>query len=97
MKNKELGPLQTCWEIGLHIIEFDPGQVAPRVFAKDFDEHKLQVSYQEFSIWNAVRTELSWTYFLLTKDASAALPILNGNEQLFASKYKLLRPNEEIL
>jgi len=67
VKNKELGPLQTCWEIGLHIIEFDPGQVAPRVFAKDFDEHKLQVSYQEFSIWNAVRTELSWTYFLHTE------------------------------
>jgi len=74
--------VQTCWQIGRHIIEFEQGgadratygaQLLPTLakvltvrFGKGFDERNLRhmrYFYQKFPIWNAVRTELSWTHY----------------------------------
>lgn len=74
--------VQTCWEIGRHIIEFEQGGAARAAygqkllptlaesltheFGKGFDERNLRnmrAFYQAFPIWNAVRTELSWTHY----------------------------------
>ncbi|MGN8345246.1 YhcG family protein [Pseudomonas sp. SMV71] len=74
--------VQTCWQIGRHIIEFEQGgadratygaQLVPTLakvltarFGKGFDERNLRhmrYFYQKFPIWNAVRTELSWTHY----------------------------------
>lgn len=85
--------VQTCWEIGRHIVEFEQGGAAraqygkkllpslARVlgaeFGKGFDERNLRhmrAFYQAFPIWNAVRTELSWTHYrtLLKVDSDSA-------------------------
>jgi len=85
--------VQTCWEIGRHIVEFEQGgetraaygkKLLPRLaevltweFGKGFDERNLRnmrAFYQGFPIWNAVRTELSWTHYralLRVTDAQA--------------------------
>lgn len=74
--------VQTCWQIGRHIIEFEQGgaeraaygtrllpslaKVLTAKFGKGFDERNLRHMrdfYQKFPIWNAVRTELSWTHY----------------------------------
>ncbi|WP_434704639.1 DUF1016 family protein [Pseudomonas sp. Z1-12] len=74
--------VQTCWQIGRHIIEFEQGgaeraaygaRLLPSLakvltvrFGKGFDERNLRHMrdfYQKFPIWNAVRTELSWTHY----------------------------------
>ena len=74
--------VQTCWEIGRHIVEFEQGgearaaygkRLVPRLaetlareFGKGFDERNLRhmrAFFQAFPIWNAVRTELSWTHY----------------------------------
>ncbi|KQW34623.1 MULTISPECIES: PDDEXK nuclease domain-containing protein [Pseudomonas] len=74
--------VQTCWQIGRHIIEFEQGgaeraaygtrllpslaKVLTERFGKGFDERNLRHMrdfYQKFPIWNAVRTELSWTHY----------------------------------
>ncbi len=74
--------VQTCWQIGRHIIEFEQGgaeraaygarllpslaKVLTARFGKGFDERNLRHMrdfYQKFPIWNAVRTELSWTHY----------------------------------
>ena len=74
--------VQTCWEVGHHIVEFEQGgesrasygkkllprlaQVLTREFGKGFDDRNLRnmrAFYQTFPIWNAVRTELSWTHY----------------------------------
>jgi predicted nuclease of restriction endonuclease-like (RecB) superfamily len=74
--------VQTCWEVGRHIVEFEQGgesrasygkkllprlaQVLMREFGKGFDDRNLRnmrAFYQTFPIWNAVRTELSWTHY----------------------------------
>lgn len=74
--------VQTCWQIGRHIIEFEQGgaeraaygarllaslaKVLTARFGKGFDERNLRHMrdfYLKFSIWNAVRTELSWTHY----------------------------------
>ncbi len=74
--------VQTCWEIGRHIVEFEQGGAAraaygkmllPRLaealtreFGRGFDDRNLRnmrAFYQEFPIWHAVRTELSWTHY----------------------------------
>ncbi len=76
--------VQTCWEVGRHIVEFEQGgesrasygkkllprlaQVLTREFGKGFDDRNLRnmrAFYQTFPIWNAVRTELSWTHYRL--------------------------------
>jgi len=85
--------VQTCWELGRHIVEFEQGgqaragygkQLLPRLaqaltaeFGKGFDERNLRHMrgfYQAFPIWDAVRTELSWTHYrtLLRVDSVAA-------------------------
>jgi predicted nuclease of restriction endonuclease-like (RecB) superfamily len=85
--------VQTCWEIGRHIVEFEQGgearaaygkKLLPRLsdalaheFGKGFDERNLRhmrAFYQAFPIWDAVRTELSWTHYrtlLRVSDAKA--------------------------
>jgi len=85
--------VQTCWEVGRHIIEFEQqgqtrasyGQrLLPRLaealtqdFGRGFDERNLRTMrafYRAFPIWNAVRTELSWTHYralLRVTDAKA--------------------------
>ncbi|WP_407364280.1 DUF1016 domain-containing protein (plasmid) [Pseudomonas luteola] len=85
--------VQTCWEIGRHILEFEQGgevrakygkrllsnlaRSLTREFGKGFDERNLRNMrgfYQAFPIWNAVRTELSWTHYrtlLRVENASA--------------------------
>jgi predicted nuclease of restriction endonuclease-like (RecB) superfamily len=74
--------VQTCWEIGRHIVEFEQGgearaaygkKLLPRLaealtgeFGRGFDDRNLRnmrAFYQAFPIWNAVRTELSWTHY----------------------------------
>jgi predicted nuclease of restriction endonuclease-like (RecB) superfamily len=85
--------VQTCWQIGQHIVEFEQGGAAratygqrllPELaktlateFGKGFDERNLRHMrgfYQAFPIWDAVRTELSWTHYrtLLRVDGEAA-------------------------
>lgn len=79
--------VQTCWQIGRHIVEFEQGGEAraaygkrllpmlaeqlTREFGKGFDERNLRhmrAFFQCFPIWNAVRSELSWTHYrLLTR------------------------------
>lgn len=85
--------VQTGWEIGRHIVEFEQGgearaaygkrllptlaSVLGAEFGKGFDERNLRhmrTFYQQFPIWNAVRTELSWTHYrtLLKVDSDSA-------------------------
>jgi virulence-associated protein VagC len=74
--------VQTCWQIGRHIIEFEQegaeraaygkrllptlAKLLTEEFGKGFDERNLRHMrdfYRTFPIWNAVRTELSWTHY----------------------------------
>ncbi len=74
--------VQTCWQIGRHIVEFEQegarragygkqllstlAKVLTEQFGKGFDERNLRYMrdfYQTFPIWNAVRSELSWTHY----------------------------------
>ncbi len=74
--------VQTCWEVGRHIVEFEQGgetraaygkrllsrlaETLTRDFGKGFDDRNLRnmrAFYLAFPIWNAVRSELSWTHF----------------------------------
>jgi predicted nuclease of restriction endonuclease-like (RecB) superfamily len=74
--------VQTCWQIGRHIVEFEQegarragygkqllstlAKVLTSGFGKGFDERNLRYMrdfYQTFPIWNAVRSELSWTHY----------------------------------
>ena len=76
--------VQTNWQIGRHIVEFEQGgkaraafgqrllsqlsQALTEEFGKGFDERNLRnmrLFYQAFPIWNAVRSELSWTHYRL--------------------------------
>ena len=76
--------VQTCWQVGRHIIEFEQegqsraaygkrlvpvlAQQLTQEFGKGFDERNLRNMrsfFQAFPIWNAVRTELSWTHYRL--------------------------------
>jgi hypothetical protein len=85
--------VQTCWQIGWHIVEFEQNgarraaygkrllatlaKVLSADFGKGFDERNLRYMrdfYQTFPIWNAVRSELSWTHYrrLLRVDNDSA-------------------------
>ena len=83
--------VQTCWQVGCHIFEFEQGgesrasygkkllphlaQVLTREFGKGFDDRNLRnmrAFYLTFPIWNAVRTELSWTHYRLMLRVSEA-------------------------
>jgi len=83
--------VQTCWQVGRHIVEFEQGgesrasygkkllprlaQVLTREFGKGFDDRNLRnmrAFYLSFPIWNAVRTELSWTHYRLMRRVSEA-------------------------
>jgi predicted nuclease of restriction endonuclease-like (RecB) superfamily len=74
--------VQTCWQIGRHIVEFEQegaeraaygkrllptlAKLLTDEFGKGFDERNLRHMrdfYRTFPIWNAVRTELSWTHY----------------------------------
>ena len=74
-------------------------------FGKGFDESNLRnirQFYLSFPIWNAVRTELSWTHYRiisrLEKDETIVkYSVLAENEKLFTSKYRLYLPAEEEL
>jgi len=74
--------VQTCWQIGRHIVEFEQegarraaygkrlqatlAKVLTADFGKGFDERNLRYMrdfYQTFPIWNALRSELSWTHY----------------------------------
>lgn len=78
----DLVQVQTGWEIGRHIVEFEQGgearaaygqkllprlaEVLTRELGRGFDERNLRhmrAFFQAFPIWNAVRTELSWTHY----------------------------------
>jgi|SRR5690606_3756085 len=59
-------------------------------FGKGFDALNLRNMrgfYLAYPVWNAVRTELSWTQYSVLKDS----------QQLFASRYLTVLPNEEEL
>ena len=105
--------VRTCWEIGQHIVEFEQQgadraaygiRLIPKLaesltaeFGKGFDERNLRhmrTFFQDFPIWNAVRTELSWTHY---RTSVVRYSVLHENEQLFASKYKLVLPSEDEL
>jgi predicted nuclease of restriction endonuclease-like (RecB) superfamily len=85
--------VQTCWEVGRHIVEFEQqgearaaygtkllpklAQALTGEFGKGFDDRNLRhmrAFYLAFPIWNAVRTELSWTHYrnLLRVESMAA-------------------------
>jgi predicted nuclease of restriction endonuclease-like (RecB) superfamily len=85
--------VQTCWQIGRHIVEFEQegarrasygkrllatlAKDLTAYFGKGFDERNLRYMrdfYQTFPIWNAVRSELSWTHYrrLLRVDSDTA-------------------------
>jgi hypothetical protein len=85
--------VQTCWEVGRHIVEFEQGgevratygkrlipQLASalsREFGKGFDDRNLRnmrAFYLVFPIWNAVRTELSWTHYRNLLRVSLKMP-----------------------
>ncbi|WP_219093290.1 YhcG family protein [Pseudomonas sp. UMAB-40] len=74
--------VQTCWQIGRHIVEFEQegarraaygkrllptlAKTLTTQFGKGFDERNLRYMrdfYQTFPIWDAVRSELSWTHY----------------------------------
>ena len=74
--------VQTCWQIGRHIVEFEQegarraaygkrllstlAQDLTAQYGKGFDERNLRYMrdfYQTFPIWDAVRSELSWTHY----------------------------------
>lgn len=74
--------VQTCWQIGRHIVEFEQegarraaygkrllstlAQGLTAQYGKGFDERNLRYMrdfYQTFPIWDAVRSELSWTHY----------------------------------
>ncbi len=76
--------VQTCWEVGRHIVEFEQGgqvraeygaklltqlaQTLSAEFGKGFDERNLRnmrAFFLGFPIWNALRSELSWTHYRL--------------------------------
>ncbi len=76
--------VQTCWQVGRHIVEFEQGgqaraeygkRLLPQLaetltceFGKGFDERNLRnmrAFFQSFPIWDAVRSELSWTHYRL--------------------------------
>lgn len=79
--------VQTCWQVGRHILEFEQGGAARAAYGKrllpmlagqltaefgrGFDERNLRhmrAFFQAFPIWDAVRSELSWTHYrLLTR------------------------------
>ena len=83
--------VQTCWQVGRHIVEFEQGGAARAAYGKrllpmlagqltaefgmGFDERNLRhmrAFFQAFPIWDAVRSELSWTHYrLLTRVDSA--------------------------
>jgi predicted nuclease of restriction endonuclease-like (RecB) superfamily len=85
--------VQTCWQIGRHIVEFEQegarragygkrllatlAHALTTDYGKGFDERNLRYMrdfYQTFPIWNAVRSELSWTHYrrLLRVDSESA-------------------------
>lgn len=85
--------VQTCWQIGRHIVEFEQkgarratygkrllptlAKVLTADFGKGFDERNLRYMrdfYQTFPIWDALRSELSWTHYrrLLRVDNESA-------------------------
>lgn len=93
MRAVDMVQVQTCWEIGRHIVEFEQGGEARAAygkrllatlaeelgveFGKGFDERNLRhmrAFYQTFPMWNALRTELSWTHYrtLLRVEGEAA-------------------------
>ena len=148
--------VQTYWQIGRHIVEFEQGGEARAAYGKrlladladaltqefgqGFDERNLRnmrAFFQHFPIRNALRSELSWTHYRLktghlehqdigqmdmyvrlyddlrrgegdnptvgillcgSKDHSVVrYSVLNDSEQLFASKYRLVLPSEDVL
>ena len=152
--------VQTCWQIGRHIVEFEQegarragygkqllaslAKALTAKFGKGFDASNLRYMrqfYQAFPICDALRHELSWTHYrrllrvdndharqwymnesahqnwssralerqintlyyerlLASRDRSTVrerFSVLEGHEQLFASKYKRVLPSEEEL
>jgi predicted nuclease of restriction endonuclease-like (RecB) superfamily len=82
LRHVDVVQVQTCWQIGRHIVDFEQsgqaraaygkrllpqlGQALVLEFGKGFDERNLRhmrAFFQCFPIWNAVRSELSWTHY----------------------------------
>jgi len=82
LRQVDVVQVQTCWQIGRHIVEFEQGgqaraaygkrllsqlgQALVQEFGKGFDERNLRhmrAFFQCFPIWNALRSELSWTHY----------------------------------
>jgi predicted nuclease of restriction endonuclease-like (RecB) superfamily len=82
LRHVDVVQVQTCWQIGRHIVEFEQGgqaraaygkrllpqlgQALVQEFGKGFDERNLRhmrAFFLCFPIWNAVRSELSWTHY----------------------------------
>ncbi|WP_080059071.1 DUF1016 N-terminal domain-containing protein [Spirosoma aerolatum] len=94
------GMVEAYWHIGQLIVEEEQGgnsraeygscllKYLAEWLTQDFDESNLRyirLFYKAFPIRDALRHELSWTH------------VLNGSQQLFASKCKLFLPTEEEL
>ena len=93
LRTVDVVQVQTCWEIGRHIVEFEQGgearsaygqrllpqlaEVLTREFGKGFDERNIRhmrAFFQNFPIWDALRSELIWTHYRLllrVEDAEA--------------------------
>ena len=92
-RTANVAQVQTYWEMGRHIVEFEQGGDARAAygkallttlansltheFGKGFDERNLRnmrAFFLNFPIWNALRSELSWTHYrlLLRVDEPAA-------------------------
>jgi hypothetical protein len=48
--------LQTCWQVGRHLVEFEQGGAARNLW-------QMRLLYQSFPIRDALRHELSWTNY----------------------------------
>jgi hypothetical protein len=73
-------------------------------FGKGYDARNLRYMgefYRIFPIWNALRSELSWTHYLLLcadrNEAAVCYAVAKCSRQVCAARYLLHLPSEEEL
>jgi hypothetical protein len=110
--------VQTCWQVGRHIVEFEQGGAARAAygthllpllaeqltaeFGKGFDERNLRhmrAFFLAFPIWNAVRSELSWTHYRLlsrVENEVARHWYMNEAAEHSVVRYSVLHESEQL-
>ncbi len=76
---------------GTHLLKILSLELS-KSFGKGFDERELRKTrqfYLIFPIRDTMCAELGWSHYSETDQDIARYSILNGNEQIFATKYKL--------